>query len=139
VTNSTRIASLLMLVLFAGCGDDTTSATTQDLATGADMGVPADLKQLSCANVLACIAGCGQNLACAAACTQDGTTAARATFNAFAGCVAATCGPVDGGSDACTSPTDSSAGCQTCLSNTSANALNARAPCNAEYAACAGS
>jgi hypothetical protein len=123
----------------AGCGDDTTSATMQDLATTADMSVAADMKMLTCANILACIAGCGENLVCQLACTQNGTTAARSTFNAFGSCVAQSCGPGDGGSDGCTGPTDSSAGCQTCLSTTAANALNSGAPCNTEYLACAGS
>jgi hypothetical protein len=132
------VAVLLMTV--AGCGDDTTSATTQDLATaGSDLSAAADLAMLSCANILDCVKGCGENLVCQLACTQNGTTVARATFSAFGSCLAQSCGAGDGGSDGCTSPTDSSNGCQTCLSTTAANALNSGAPCNTEYLACAGS
>src|SRR5277367_47235 len=115
------LVAVLLLVL-SGCGDDTTTSTTQDLATaGSDMSAAADLASLSCANILACIAGCGQNTVCQLACTQEGTTAARATFNGLASCVAETCGPTDGGSDRCTGPTDSSPTCLTCLSNTAAS------------------
>ena len=135
----TRLAALAILALFAGCGDDTTMAATQDLAAAGDLAVPADLQMLSCASVLACVNGCGQNVACQVGCTQVATTAARATFDQFAGCVAETCAPGDAGSDKCSGPTDSSAACQTCLSNAAAAALVTGAPCNAEYLACAGS
>ncbi|HEY2747171.1 MAG TPA: hypothetical protein VGL86_21255 [Polyangia bacterium] len=134
-----RTGLLLMLALVAGCGDDTTMPTTQDLATSADLAAPADLELFSCASILACVHGCGQNLVCQVGCTQDGTTAARSTFNAFTSCVAAICGPGDGGSDGCTSPTDNGAACQTCLSTAAADALNPGAPCNTEYLACAAS
>ena len=94
---------------------------------------------LSCANVLACVNGCGQNIACQQTCIDEATTAARATFEAFAGCVIGACGAFDGGTAKCTSPTDTSAACQTCITTTGTQALNPGATCNSEYAACAGS
>ena len=136
---STRIASLLMLVLFAGCGDDTTSATTQDLATVSDMSVSSDLKMLTCANILACISGwrpeprlSGCVLKKARPPRARPSTPSLAAWPppAAPSTVAATAAPV---------PPTAAPAAQTCVSNTAANALNASAPCNAEYAACAGS
>jgi len=128
-------------VFFAGCGDDSTTVTTHDLATASanDMSAAEDLGMRSCMSVLACVAGCGQNIACQQVCVDEATTAARATYQAFAGCVVAACGAFDGGSAKCTSATDPSATCQTCITNTAAGALNPGATCNSEYAACAGS
>lgn len=132
---------LLVLVAAAalvGCGDDTTSSATHDLATVSDMAVPLDMTPLSCASILSCQAGCGQNLVCQAACRDSGTTAAKGLYDAFAGCVALSCSADDGGSAACSSATDTSAGCQACLLNTATQAPTTTAACHAEYAACAG-
>ena len=85
------------------------------------------------------VAGCGQNLVCRAGCRDSGTTAAKGLYDAFAGCVALSCSTVDGGSGACTGPTDSRATCQSCLTNLATQAPNPAASCHAEYVACAGS
>jgi len=91
-------------VFFAGCGDDSTTVTTHDLATASanDMSAAEDLGMRSCMSVLACVAGCGQNIACQQVCVDEATTDARATFQAFAGCVVGACGAFDGGSAKCT-------------------------------------
>lgn len=134
---------LLVLVaaaaLLVGCGDDTTSSTTRDLATVADMAVPLDMTALGCAAILSCQAGCGQNLVCQAACRDSGTTMAKGLYDAFAGCVGLSCSSADGGSGACMSATDTRAACQTCLANTATQAPSTMAACHAEYVACAGS
>jgi hypothetical protein len=133
------LLSFLLAAAVAGCGDDSTSTTAGDLAAVADLAVPADLSTLSCASVLACIAGCGQNLVCHGSCRDQGSTMAKSGYDAFAGCVAATCAPGDGSVGSCTSATDMSAKCLTCLSNAAAAALNAGNICHTAYAACAGS
>jgi hypothetical protein len=136
-----RAAFLVAAVaLFGGCGDDSTSVSTNDLAAAVgDLSVPADLSQLSCANILACIAGCGENFVCQAGCRDAGTTTAKGVYDAFAGCTAATCAPGDGGSNACMNATDMRPACLTCLVNAATKALTVGAACHTEYAACAGS
>jgi hypothetical protein len=127
-------------VLLGGCGDDTTTMAANDLATVSDLSVPADLTMLSCSHVLACVAGCGQNLACQASCRDAGTTAAKSAYDAFTGCVAASCSSVvDGGSAACLSATDTRPACETCLQNTATQAPNAGADCHDPYVSCASS
>jgi hypothetical protein len=132
---------LLLLVAAAsiiGCGDDTTSPSpNHDLATVSDFSVPLDMISLSCANILACQAGCGQNLVCQAGCRDSGTTMAKALNDAFVACLALTCAPVDGGTKSCTSATDTSPACLTCLANTATQAMSPGGPCNSEYGACA--
>ena len=136
----TRLLAVLVAAsAIAGCGDDTTSASTQDLATVSDLSVPLDMTLLSCASILSCQAGCGQNLLCQAACRDSGTTAAKGLYDAFAGCVALSCSSADGGSGACNSPTDTRAACQSCLTNTATQAPSTTAACHAEYVACASS
>ena len=133
-----RLSLLVVaVVLMAGCGDDTTTSSTQDLATAADLSVPLDLSTLSCASILACQAGCGQNLACQSDCRQSGTTTAKGLYDAFAGCVAARCSGDDGGTGACTGPTDTSAACRTCETDAATQAPDPAAACHAEYVACA--
>jgi hypothetical protein len=136
-----RAALLVAVVaLLGGCGDDTTSVTTSDLsASGADLAVAADLTQLGCGNILACVAGCGQNFVCQSGCREAGTTAAKSDYDALAGCTAATCAPGDGGTNACTSATDMRPSCLACLANAAAKALNVGAACHNEYILCAGS
>jgi hypothetical protein len=127
------------VALMGGCGDDTTSVTSSDLSAAADMAVPADLSQLSCANILACVAGCGQNLVCQAGCRDAGTTMSKSTYDALTGCTAATCAPGDAGSGACLNATDTHPACLTCLANAAAQALNPTSGCHTQYVACAGS
>ena len=128
------------LLGLAGCGDDTTSTTgMNDFAVVSDMAVAADLTNLSCNAILSCVAGCGQNLVCQQSCRDAGTTAAKGFYDAFTGCVALTCGPADGGMGPCTSATDTSSACETCLANVATQAPGASSPCHTEYAICAGS
>jgi hypothetical protein len=134
------LLALLVAAAVGGCGDDSTSTTTGDLsAAAADLSVAADLSQLGCGNILACVAGCGQNFVCQSGCRDAGTTAAKSDYDALAGCTAATCAPGDGGTSACMSATDMRPACLTCLANAAAKALNVGAPCHSEYVLCAGS
>lgn len=128
---------LVAAVALVGCGDDTTTSSTQDLAAVADLSVPADMSTLSCMSILACQAGCGQNLLCQAGCRESGTTMGKSLYDAFAGCVALACSADDGGTAACSGPTDTRAGCQACLANTTTQAPSTMASCHAEYVACA--
>ncbi|HEX6839078.1 MAG TPA: hypothetical protein VF334_21010 [Polyangia bacterium] len=134
-----RQSLLVAALLFVGCGDDTTSSSSQDLATVSDMAVPLDMTALSCNSILSCQAGCGQNLVCQAACRDSGTTGAKGLYDAFSGCVALSCSSADGGSGACNGPTDTRAACQACLTNTATQAPSTTAACHAEYVACASS
>lgn len=127
------------LAAAGGCGDDTTmTAAGTDLAAVADLSVPVDLAQLSCDNILVCRRACGQNHVCQQTCRQEGTTAARASYDALLGCLAEHCADVDGGTKACSSATDASAGCLTCLATSFDAAIGTGAACHTEYATCAG-
>jgi hypothetical protein len=103
--------------------------------------VAADLSSLGCNSILSCVTACGQNLVCQQSCRDAGTSTAKGLYDAFAGCVALTCGPSDGGAGggACTSPTDSRPACQTCLANVTTQAPGIGSPCHTEYTTCAGS
>jgi len=136
---ASRILFLVAAAAIIGCGDDTTSPTTHDLATVSDLSVPLDMSSLSCANILACRAGCGQNLVCQAACHDSGTAAAKSADDAFVACLVLACAPVDGGTKSCTSATDSSPACITCLANTATQAMSPGGPCYSEYSTCASS
>jgi hypothetical protein len=135
-----RAAFLVAAVaLMGGCGDDTTSLAGGDLAAAADLAVPADLAQLSCANILACVAGCGQNLVCQAGCRDAGTTTSKGVYDVLAGCTAETCAPGDAGSGACQNATDTHTACLTCLANAAAHAVDPTSGCHTQYVTCAGS
>ncbi len=132
-----RIVFFLAALTAAGCDDDTTSTTTGDLAAVGDLAVPTDLSQLSCANILSCVAGCGQNLVCQSGCRDAGTTMSKSLYDALTGCTAATCAPGDGSAGACMNATDMRPSCLTCLVNAAAAALNTSNICHAEYVTCA--
>ena len=122
-----------------GCGDDTTTTTVADMTAVADMTVttPHDMTQFTCAQILTCAQGCS-DAACQATCASEGTTMGKQLIGAFTTCLFETCGPGDGGNDSCTSLTDTSAGCATCLNNTAqAAAIGGGAPCSTEFHACA--
>jgi hypothetical protein len=123
----------------AGCGDDSTmTAAGNDLAAVADLAVPVDLAALSCDSILACRHACGANLVCQQACANSGTTAAKTLYQALVGCLADSCSGVDGGTHACASPTDSSAGCLSCLASSFDAASGSAAACHTEFLACTG-
>lgn len=136
------LASLTLLVAAgSGCGDDTTSGGV-DMTMGADLSVvvPHDMATLSCAMTLSCVQGCSGSASCQVACIGAASTTAKTKFGAFAGCLFAVCGPVDGGgSGMCTGVNDTSGGCQACIGQAGQAAVTGTAatPCHNQYADCA--
>ena len=135
--NLLTVVSLLLLAA-PGCGDDTTTMTSTDMAIGADMSAsPHDMATLSCAQVLSCTSAC-TTLTCYAGCITSGSTAAQGRFNAFSGCLFAACGTGDGGGTGmCTSNSDTSPTCLACVNSTGTAAATTGNPCNTQFAACA--
>jgi hypothetical protein len=131
------LASITLLTISAvGCGDDTTSGGV-DMAVGPDMSAAAvDMAKLSCAQVLSCAQACGTDLTCATGCVTKASTAAQGKFGALSACVIQQCGG-DGGMNACPIPPDTSAGCQTCLSNVGTGSALPGNPCHTQFADCA--
>lgn len=125
------LASLTILVAAGfGCGDDTTTSTS-DLAVGADLHAPVgDMAKMNCGQLLMCASACTSQT-CAAQCAAGASATAVQKAQQLAACVYGVCGMVDGGSGMCTSPADRSTGCQTCEGNAVASG-----PCGSAYAAC---
>jgi len=126
------LASLTVLIGagVVGCGDDTTSGTA-DLATGPDLhAAGGDMAKMNCKMLLACVSACTSQT-CAGQCVAGASTTAVTKAGALAQCLVGTCGTVDGGSGACTSTSDTSAGCQACEQNAVATG-----PCGPAYATC---
>lgn len=137
----TRFAFLFALAAAlgaVGCGDDTTTLPTQDLAAVGDLAVPGDmlLGPLACAGVVSCVDNCGENRACRMGCVDAATSDARPHWDAFAGCVAETCGGGDAGAGSCAGPDDTSIACATCLRTVAEDAATAGRACHAEFADC---
>jgi hypothetical protein len=134
------LASLSFLITAGvGCGDDTSSGTSGDMAAKADMAAPGGdmAKTATCAAILSCIGACGNNGACQTGCYTNASTTAQNGFNPLLACMVSNCGPGDGGSGACTSPTDTSGACQLCLGMVFSGAMTAGMPCHAEFTNCA--
>ncbi len=124
------LASLVLLVgVVSGCGDDTTTMTA-DMTVGADMHAPAgDMAKMNCGQLLTCVQGCTDQT-CLGTCAAGASTAAATKAGALGVCIAGACGMVDGGTGACTSTADTSAGCVACEQGAVIGA------CNTQYAAC---
>lgn len=124
------LASLTVLVGAGfGCGDDTTSGAG-DMTMSADLHAPAgDMAKLNCKQLLACVGAC-TTTTCVATCAAAASSTATTKATTLAGCIGGVCGTADGGSGACTSPTDSSQGCQVCEGGA------VQGPCATDYAAC---
>lgn len=128
------VAALVLLVA-PGCGDDTTKPANGDMAVTLDMataGGGGDMTKLNCAQLLACAQACTSQ-ACVVTCGANATTDAQTKAVALSACVYGACGPLDGGTNACTSPADTSAGCRACQGGAIQGA------CMAKYAACTSS
>jgi hypothetical protein len=133
--------TLSLLCLVGGCDDDVapTDMTPADMSAAADMTVPADMTATpqTCLKVITCASGCGTNNTCVDACVAAGTPAAQQKFHdlfdcAYAGCLLGDAGmSVDGGPGSCSSNTDPSMECRTCVS------AQAQGPsCSAQLGAC---
>jgi hypothetical protein len=134
------LTALALLAVAPGCGDDTTTAASIDMAMPHDLSAAAgDMAKIqNCAGILSCAFACGTDQTCAAACIANAVTAAQTRFGALSACVLETCGPGDGGMHSCPVPPDNSTTCTNCIQSVGqAAALNASAPCHAEYTACA--
>jgi hypothetical protein len=110
------------VVLFSlapvGCG--TSTAESPDASTGspdASTGSPdASFGTQTCLQVITCAAGCAGMSACESACEGMGSAKAQTQYQALFACAYGVCtAPADGGAPACTSSSDTSAGCQSCV------------------------
>jgi hypothetical protein len=136
-----RAHLLLLALCFVGCGDDSTvadMATSNDLsAAAADLKVSPDLKPQNCLQVITCASGCGTNAGCLSACVAAGSTAAMTKYAALYACAYNHCilgdgGMVsDGGPGSCSSTSDPSMECRSCVS-----AQAQGAACANELSAC---
>jgi hypothetical protein len=128
------LASLTVLIGAAsGCGDDTTSGSA-DMTMTADLHAPAgDMAKLNCGQLLTCVGACTSQT-CAGQCVAGASATAVTKAGTLAKCINGVCGPVDGGSGACPTPGDTSAGCMTCEQN--AVGATGTGPCGPAYAAC---
>jgi hypothetical protein len=126
----------LLMLLAPACGDDTTATQDMTMPAVEDMSVPTDLRKLSCGEILTCETTCMDN-ACRAACVANASSGAQTLIGAVAACLIGVCGPLDGGSGACTIPPTNAMTCQDCLTNSGfAAATNSSAPCYNEVQAC---
>jgi hypothetical protein len=126
-----RLVSTLVMVfgmfLAVGCGDDSGAVDLgADLTAGGTD---------TCLQVVTCGQGCAGNASCEAACAAKGTAKAMTQSQALFGCAYGQCTVAhDGGAAACTSNTDGSAGCITCVT------AAAQSPaCASQLSACIGS
>ena len=127
------LASLTVLIGagVVGCGDDTTSGGSADMTMGADLHVAGgDMAKMNCGQLLTCVGACTSQT-CAGTCIAGASSTAVTKAGALAQCINGVCGTGDGGSGACPTPTDTSAGCKACE-----NAAVATGPCGTAYAAC---
>ena len=123
------VASLVMLVGAGfGCGDDTTSGGV-DMTVGPDMHVATDMAKMNCKMLLACAGACTSQT-CVATCAAASSSTAVQKATVLAACINGKCGTVDGGTGACTSPGDTSAGCQSCEQGA------VLGTCSSQYSAC---
>lgn len=140
MTISMRILGLVFVsccaVAVVGCGGGGSKKAdmAMDLAA-ADNAVASE----TCAQVVECASGCtGANMAtCEQTCRSMGSATAQQQFDALFGCAYGVClggadgGAGDGGAGACSSTSDTSAGCQQCVMNAAEGAT-----CSAELTAC---
>ena len=151
------LAGWLAVALFAaaGCGDDNENldASTLDLTVpgAADMTAAAsDMRATTvdmvatdgagdgaaalrnCIGIVSCLTACGTNTSCQDACIASGTPASQAAFQTLIMCAYSVCiVPPDGGTAACASTMDRSAGCAACL-----NTAGLSQPCMTQFTSC---
>jgi hypothetical protein len=133
------LASLTVLIGAGfGCGDDTTSVATMDMAVVHDISAtPVDMQTLTCAQVLSCEQNCAGSATCAQACAAEANTNAKALLGAFVLCLYGACNPDAGNTNgSCTAPGDTSAGCLACINATGQSAAIGGA-CHTEFMNCA--
>jgi hypothetical protein len=129
----TTLATLTLLDCFAtlGCDDDTS------MMVQPDMSIPPDLRVKTgpdhCLKVAMCVQACNGGQTCINACVSNGTSAAQMKYQALAMCGISGClsPPDGGGSPACSSAMDPSAGCVAC-----AAAYGQSAACSTQLSAC---
>jgi hypothetical protein len=126
-----------LVVLLAGfgigCDDDTGTGTVHDMAVPIVNDLSVKVGTKNCLAVATCVQACNGTASCIANCIGMGTLAAQTKFQALSACGIGVCtAPFDaGGSPACSSAMDTSAGCVTCITNaTQSNA------CGAQFQAC---
>jgi hypothetical protein len=125
------VLTLLGCLATLGCDDDTTVMMMPD------MSIPPDLTLKTgpdhCLKVAMCVQACNGGATCIGGCVSNGTAVAQMKYQALAmcgisGCLAA---PDGGGSPACSSATDPSAGCAAC-----AAAYGQSNACSSQLSAC---
>ena len=123
-------AGLMATMLMLGCKEDNNNNSS-------DMTVASDLTASGgthCGEVVTCVTNCGADGACRSACVAAASTSAQTKFSALVTCSYTVClTPGDAGAAACTSSTDTSAGCRTCVA-----AASQSSSCSSQLTACLG-
>src|SRR4051794_38899070 len=127
----TTLAMLLLGCLSIGCDDDTTMMMSPDLSVLPDLTMKVGTDH--CLAVAMCVQACNGVATCIGACVGNGTAAAQTKYQALAACGIGGCTspPDGGGSPACSSANDTSAGCSAC-----AAAYGQSAACSTQLNAC---
>jgi hypothetical protein len=124
----TRFMALALLL--AACGGSSPKAEdmahSPDLSAPADFSMAADMSQLTCKQMIACVMACSSSglNACVEGCIENGSTAALQSFTPLEDCAKPACYDADAGSDACAMT--GSGACKTCFMTN----------CGAQLAAC---
>ncbi len=119
------ILAALCFAPISGCDDDSGNKV-MDLSVNHDLTIEHDLRGAgteNCSAILQCAQGCttpATAATCVATCETAGTASAQTLFGAIGTCAYTACiGASDLGADthACSSATDTSAGCTKCISD----------------------
>ena len=132
------VASVALLVGAGfGCGDDTTTTSVSDMSAVADMTVPHDMQQLTCAQAITCEFNC-TDATCQAACIAEANSNAKTLLGLLAACLFNACSPDAGNPNgSCSGAADiTSPSCQACLGAAGTAAASAGAPCHTEFTTC---
>jgi len=131
VTQALMVMSMSLGLALAGCGDDSESVDMGQV----DMGQDLSAAGTSCSVLAACILGAGGDVPTIQACIAKGSTKAMMLYGAVKACgymICTMCAGVDSGTclPVCSSTTDSSAGCVSCVQTMS------QSSCSTELNAC---
>src|SRR6185436_10280557 len=93
----------ILVMLVAGCGDDTVQAHP-DLSAAADLAAVTDQSMVhGCGALVSCESNCGTMQSCADACYDSTSASGKALLQTLLDCLAGTCTTTvfDGGGTAC--------------------------------------
>jgi hypothetical protein len=128
------LISTLLLVTLAGCSSHTTLVdfSFDDIDGGGFFVDDLSSGSSSCLQLLDCHRGCDGDPVCSGDCDSLATTNAERAYEALFTCAVHECeGAADGGAAACSSDTDTSDACSSCVVDTENGAT-----CDAEHTTC---